>query len=443
MNYGPRMSPFMASPDCFQSPPKAMKKRTIAWILGLCAALLTAISAQAQPLADDQRTSLRDALELAWARHPQAAAMAAREAEAGARAEVAAGITPGPASVSLSSLGERLLGNHGKQEWEVEMAAPLWLPGQQAAREDEAASAMAEVATLGAALRLQVAGEVREAWWAVAAARNERDLAERRIVTARAVEADVMRRLRAGDLARSDANLAQDERLAAQAEAVQAQAALLHAEQAWRNLTGAAAPAVLVAERAAAASAPRSVSPQGMGVPLDHPQLAALAATARTARARLRVAEATRRDAPEFAVRVARDRDQSGEPFANTVGVKLTIPFSSGARVRQDSAAVQAEVLQADAELALARLRLTLEADKARLDLDAAERQLAMARERRELTADNLSLAEKSFSLGESDLSTLLRARAGAFEAETAYSRQQVARAAALSRLQQALGVLP
>jgi cobalt-zinc-cadmium efflux system outer membrane protein len=140
---------------------------------------------------------------------------------------------------------------------------------------------------------------------------------------------------------------------------------------------------------------------------------------------------------------VVRDRGEFGEPYASTVGVKLTIPFSSGARVRQESSAARAEASQADAELALAQLKLKLDVEKARLDLEAADRQLAMSRERRELTADTLRLAEKSFSLGESDLPTLLRARAGAFEAEALFGRQQAALAAARSRLKQALGVLP
>jgi len=410
--------------------------------------------------------TLGDALEQAWARHPQAAAVSAREDEARARADVAAGITPGPASLSLSSLNDRLNRNRGKQEWEAEMAVPLWLPGQQSARATEAESAVMEVAARRIALRLQIAGEVREAWWIIAAARNARDLARRRAITSGALEADVQRRFKAGDLARIDANLAQGERLAAEAEAIEAEAALLQAEQIYRNLTGAAAPSVLAAEDAIAAREPAGPHPQplsreGRGehpkgtsygarseslrdLPgLDHPQLAAVAAAARTARAKLRVAEETRRDAPEFAVRVVRERGEFAEPYANTVGVKLTIPFSSGARVRQENAAARAEASQADAELALARLKLQLDAEKTRLDLAAAERQFAMARERRELTADNLRLAEKAFSLGESDLTTLLRVRAGAFEAEAFLNRQQVARAAAQSRLKQVLGVLP
>lgn len=401
--------------------------------IALVVGLLFALPAHAQTLAGDQDKFLRDAVEQAWSRHPQAAAIAAREAEAQARAEVSAGITPGPASMSLSNLNDRLNHNRGKQEWEVELAAPLWLPGQKAARQTEAESALEEVAARRASLRLQIAGEVREAWWAVAGARNVRDLAARRSATARALEADVLRRFKAGDLARVDANLAQNERLAAETELLEAEAALRQAEQSYRGLTGNSAPAALPAENAIALREPKE----------DHAQLLALAAAAQLARARLKVAQETRRDAPELALRVVRDRDVFGEPHTNTVGVKLTVPFSSGARVRQESSAARAEALQADAELALARQKVELEAERTRLEFDIAQRQLGMAEERRALTADNLRLAEKSFSLGESDLTALLRARGNAFEAEAFLNRQQVARAAAHSRLKQALGVLP
>ena len=90
-----------------------------------------------------------------------------------------------------------------------------------------------------------------------------------------------------------------------------------------------------------------------------------------------------------------------------------------------------------------ARTRVELETERAQREVAAAGQQLAMAAERRALAADNLRLAEKAFTLGESDLSALLRIRAAAFDAESFYDRQRVARAAAISRLNQALGALP
>ncbi|HJW57389.1 MAG TPA: TolC family protein [Burkholderiaceae bacterium] len=380
-----------------------------------------------------QAQSLADALEQAWSRNPAAAAGTVRKAEAQARIEAAASMTPGPASISLSNLNDRAGRNLGKQEWEIEMAVPLWLPGQKAAREAEAFSAQSEMAARYRALRLQIAGEVRDRWWAVAAARNASTLARHRVATARALESDVLRRFRAGELARIDANLVQNERLAADAELADAETLLLQAEHAYRSLTGVAAPAVLAAENAVATRETRD----------NHPQLAALAAAAQLARAKLKAATKAQRDAPELAMRVARDRSDFTEPYSNAIGVKLTIPFSFGPRVRQENSAARAEVDQADAELALAHLKLDLERESAERGLDTAERQLTMAQQRRELTADTLRLAEKAFSIGESDLPAVLRARAAAFEAEALLNRQQVTLAASRSRINQILGVLP
>lgn len=384
-----------------------------------------------------QAPTLADALAAALARHPEAQAVAVREAEAQARVELAAGLTPAPAAVSLSSLNDRLGRNRGKDEWEAEIAVPLWLPGQQEARRAEAASGTAELVARRQALALRLAGELREVWWRLAAARQGQELASRRLETARALAADVERRFRAGDLARFDANLARSETLAAEAELLAARSTALAAEQAYRALTGNAPPDRLLAEVALSGADP------GPDPGDDHPRLAAAAAAARLARARLQVADKSRRDAPSLALRLVRERADFADAYGNAVGVRLTIPFSSGPRFRQETAAARAEAAQAEAELMLARQQLALAAEAARLELATAAGRLATVRQRRLLAADNLALAEKSFALGESDLAGLLRVRAAALEAEALAAGGETALAAAESRYRQALGVLP
>lgn len=400
--------------------------------LGLATALtilLIALPARADALAN----VLAEALEQAWLLHPQSGALAAREAEAGARAELAASLTPGPSALSLGHLNDRLGSDRGKQEWEVELATPLWLPGQKAGHAAESTSMLNEIAARRAALRLELAGELRSAWWAMAAARQVDDLAQRRLDSARVLEADVLRRYRAGDLARVDANQARGETLAAQAETLEAAAAMQQAERTWRSLTNTPAPTQLDGE-----AQPRLPEPDA-----EHPRLMALASAVQVARSRLKIAQVTQRDAPELAVRLLRERGDASTPYDNAIGIKLTIPFSSGPRLRRDDAAARAEVAQADAERLLATRRISLDIEQARLELTKAERVREMALTRRELTADTLRLAEKTFSLGESDLTALLRARAAAFEAEAQLNRQESARGQALSQLKQALGEMP
>lgn len=402
----------------------------------LATGLLAGFSAQA---AEIHKSGLATAVEQAWRLNPQAAGLDAREAEARAAQDVAAGLTPEPGSVSIGNLNDRFNRDQGKQEYEVELAVPLWLPGQKAAREVEAASRIDEAVARRVAVRLEVSGELREAWWALASARSAKVLAARRLETARALETDVMRRYKIGELSRIDANLAQTETHAANAESLEAEANLLQAEQAVQTLTASPAPKNLDEE---SQSTRRLIDETGDWA-ATHPLLAATAAAARSARARIQVADESRRSAPELSFRVVRERGGFAEAYSNSVGVKLKIPFSSAPQVRRETLAAQAEANQADADLLRTQTRVRLDAERAQRNLQSAERQLAMAQERRQLSAENLRLAEKAFALGESDLATLLRIRAAAFDADAFFDRQRVARAAAISRLNQALGVLP
>ena len=373
------------------------------------------------------------ALEQAWSRNPQAVTFVARAAEAKARADLAASFTPTVPSISISNASDRVNAESGKDAWELELAVPLWLPGQRSARTLESANAATEVQSRQVALRLQLAGELREAWWALSGARLTVDLAQRRASAARALESDVMSRFNAGELARTDANLAQNERFLAEGELLEAKSVLLQAEQTYRLLTGANAPVSLTEETVATLSISDSM----------HPQLAAAQAVEQLAQARLGVAEKTRRDAPELALRVVRDRGDFNTPYANSFGVKLTIPFSSDARVRQERSAALVEVTQAQAETVQVKQRIELDEVRARQGVELAQLQLLKAQERLKVASDSLTLAEKAFSLGESDLATLLRARHSAFEAEAFVNRQKLACSLSVSRLNQSLGVLP
>lgn len=401
------------------------KDHTMQRTVFVVAAWLLAAASHAQ--------TLGNALEQAWSRHPQAQAFTAREVEAQARTELAAGLTPTAPSMSLSNVSDRFNAATGKDALELEVALPMWLPGQRSARGQEADSAHADVNARRSALRLQLAAEVREAWWAVAGARNALDVATHRETAAKTLQADVQRRLKAGELARTEANLADLERLAAQSEVLEAQATLQHAEQTYRALTGADAPALLAQEAAPNASAS----------PATHPQLMAAQAQARLAQARVGVAQHTGRDAPELALRWVRERSDTNAAYADAVGIKLTVPLGSSARLRQETSAAAAEALQADAELALVQQRLEQDVARAQRDAQTAQLQLAKAQERLALTDDTLRLTEKSFALGESDLASLLRARTAAFEAQAHLNRQHTTRAANLSRLNQSLGVMP
>lgn len=420
-----------------------LKKRSFLLALGL----LLAAPLLAAPLPTDTLATL---LEQAWAKNPQASALTARETENSARTAQAQARIPGAATVSFSHLNDVLTGYRGRQEWEAELSAPLWLPGQQAAQQQEAARAQSELAAYRQALRLELAGALRTAWANLSAARDLHALAQGRVNSARALEQDVLRRYHAGEAARSDANLAQSERLDAETAQLETGTALALAEQALRTLTGqTTVPLTLAAESGAENT---QAAPTGNGDAIrpspedplrDHPRLAALNARLHTARAHLASVRQNRREAPELGLRVLRERADGSEGFAHALGIKLSLPLTFGPNLRREEAAAHAEILQAEAELAQASLHLQAEVERAKQQQDTLQRQLTLIQEQQRLSADNLALAEKAYALGEFDLNTLLRNRAAAQESAARLARTQNERAAAQSSLMQALGVLP
>ena len=146
---------------------------------------------------------------------------------------------------------------------------------------------------------------------------------------------------------------------------------------------------------------------------------------------------------PELALRWARERGDASAAYADSVGIKLTVPFGSSARLRQETAGALAQAAHAVAELVLTQQRLGLELARAQREAHTAQRQVDHAQARKALTDDTLRLSEKAFALGETDVASLLRARAAALESQALLARQQTARAASVSRLKQSMGVLP
>ena len=178
------------------------------------AVLVTAFSIPA--LAE---VTLRDALDRATARNPEARGLEARIEEARAREFAARSFTPAPPAFIVGARRDNPLldPSRGTREYEAEIEVPFWLPGQKAAA---GASARAQEGSFrfGAeAARWVVAGAVREQIWGTAMEAAEVTVARRRVDTALAIEADVAKRLKGGEVARGDLLQAQGEALAARA----------------------------------------------------------------------------------------------------------------------------------------------------------------------------------------------------------------------------------
>ena len=396
------------------------------WLLlsGLAAAVLTSGSAFSQ--------SLRDALEGAWSRQPAARATGAREDELAAKRDAATALFPEPPSVNLGYRTDRPNQDTGIRELEGVVSLPVWAPGTRNAAQ---AVARAETAQFDSGLRAQrwrLAGEVREAYWQARLAATEQDLAIRKVEEAVALAADVERRLKAGDLARTDLNQARVAEQLARAALADTRTRTYRAAQAFTVLTGLKAlPSVT---EAVAVPVPE----------LDaHPQLAAAGRTVAAARAKLGQATVATRDPPEIELGLRRERGAFGEAYANSVMVGIKLPFGTDARNRPRITAASAELIETDVALMLERQKLAAEIDGAAFELERTREIEELSAERFRLAVDTQNLFAKAFTLGELDLPARLRAENERFDAERALTRARIEAGRAISRLNQARGLLP
>jgi len=376
--------------------------------------------------------SLAGAFAAAWERQPVAQAASERGRAVAARRSAADALTPDAPTLELGTRSDRFNRDRGAAEYELGLAVPLWLPGE---RGSSRALAEAEGVALDERLqllRLQLAGELRQAWWAWALARNDRALAAERVDAARRLRDDVARRVAAGDLARADRHQAEGALAAAVAQQAEADAALAGARLAVEVLTGP------LAEAGDAAEA-EVVEPDAA----RHPRLRDAEARGELARRSLELARVRSRANPEITLSTRRERGVAGEALEQTWAVGLRLPLSSAPRRDARLAEANADLIEAGLGAERERERVAGESAAARQRWLAARAQSAASDERARLARESRAFFDKSFRLGETDLPTRLRIELEAFEAERQAARARINRAASLSAYRQALGLLP
>ena len=214
------------------------RRRRTAWaVFPLACLACLACLASANAIAE---TTLKQAFDAAWARQPEAAALGLRRDAALAQQQAAASWTPEPMALTLANKTDRFQRNEGVRELEVGIAVPLWLPGERMRSGALAEAEMRGVESRALAAQLRTAGALREAWWQRQRAQVELDTAKDQLASARALAADVARRLKAGDLARADQHQADGAVAAAESAEARAASALAVAAQQLRTASGGA-----------------------------------------------------------------------------------------------------------------------------------------------------------------------------------------------------------
>ncbi len=326
-----------------------------------------------------------------------------------------------------------LTDERGYREIEGTLALPLWQPGQRAARRTVGERTVELAEAERALLRWQVWRAVLERYWPLRRALAEQSVAQTLADSASALIGSVRRRVKAGELARTELLLARQERMDRELALQNARARMVQAERAWSSFTGLEDwPRTLRIER----------------VPHDepspaHPRL-------RVAQAALAQAEAVyddqlrrRRSPPELTLWGKHDRGASGEPWDTSLGIGLRVPFGMAAPAAPAEAQAALERARALAGLERVRREVALAVEQARLEMGRAEDAVKLAERRAALARERLKMSARAFELGETDLHLLIQARGKAAEAQRVLENARIDLDKAVLEFNLAVGEVP
>jgi cobalt-zinc-cadmium efflux system outer membrane protein len=369
-------------------------------------------------------------VEAAFARTAAGADAEAASTAAGAQTALAGRRVPGTFEVDGSVRQDIIGSGKGYREVEAGVTASLWRRGEREGLRGQSAGLMALAARQSDVAKLEVAGQVRAAWWAYERATAEVGVLAEQVRLNQELASNIERLVAAGEMARLDLLQAQ----AANGEVVSrlalAESAKAQARAALEGLIG---------------GVPNAMPMEAPGaLELDnHPSVVALRAEAETLDKQARLVRLQAGPAWRVGLDVRAERGLSGDNTLTSTGVRVARPFGVA-----PSGGVEATGLQARATAALTRAsaqKLAIEGarNQAVAQLAGARTAQASAQARQELAAQALALTLKGRAEGELSFFEELRARGLLADAQRAYALTRVEIGAAMSQFNQAQGLLP
>jgi outer membrane protein, heavy metal efflux system len=403
------------------------------------------------PIAHAQETSVSVAAvyQLALENSPALHAQAKRiEALQAGRAQ-ANNLSAGPLTLEGSYRSDRNFDNQGLRETELGISAPIWLWNERSKTQQYWQAELQAGEHRFAEFKLKLAGQVRQIYWNALAAQQDVLIAQARLSGASELMKDVQRRVDAGDLARADLLQATALHAQAKAEYSRALSGLAAVGAEFIEVTG--LPVGVLGTNTSNSTQPISHEPlpsaasrgiESQGIE-NHPTFLALQSEAALQSCRASLLAVQTRENPEVGLAIVNDRAGFAVPNEKSLVVSTRIPL--GASAQQQSLALQARADETEAQARVGRITTTLkaQANAAQASMEWFEQLQANAQQQAALAQEVYALHQQSFSLGETDLPTLLRLEQQAFEAERMAKKSSIEYASKVSALRQALGLLP
>ena len=399
--------------------------------ISLNALLLTTLLAIGQPVV--AAPSLGEAIQAAMQQHPRYRQADSERALSKGYQKKADSWLGGDPSASLMYKSDQIGSDFGYREMEAAISLPMWMPGQRQGRQDLARTIDEQAEAGTTLLRWQVAGEVLELIWSLRLVESDEELADAQWNSAHQLEMAVERRVAAGELARADLLMVQQDTLGREVKHENAQMALDAALANWRAYTG----------LDSVPAPPTEQTLHAAKLDFSHPLLRRKQLQVAQMTARRDVARKHRQSRPELTFYARRDRGSEVDPYDNAVGAEISLPFGTRFSTAPLVAESEASLAQAQMSLAAAKRDLELKLVRFEQEVRRSQRALELAQRQNELASARMDMSQRAFDLGESDLFLLLQARSQASAAERNLTRSRIEYQRAVSRYNHLLGDIP
>jgi outer membrane protein, heavy metal efflux system len=383
-------------------------------------------------LVDNPSLTLNQVMQATLKRNPQQFKLQALQFNVQAKKDLAQSTFPQSPAVTIYHQNDTIGSGRNERYYQAELEMSVWMPNQKNARAKVAEAITNSFNNSQTSLALSSAGLVRDAVWMIAFNKNELAIQQAKFESATLLQQKVAKSVNAGESAKTDLLLAEQETLAASNAALLAEAEVMHAQFRYKQITGLdALPSNIVETKA---------NPENFeNSPIwQEAQSHVLFATESRDLAQIEKKE-------NIQVFINATSAQGGFDYASnqSMGVKVRIPFNNVARTSPIIASTETALGDALSQRDALRMQLEALLHEADHNLEVTSAQLAITKKQAEIAQESLRLSEKAYALGEQDLPSLIRIKNQTFEAQRSYNAMQIQHNWNIAKYNQAVGVLP
>ncbi|MEY2699340.1 MAG: hypothetical protein RIQ52_95 [Pseudomonadota bacterium] len=350
----------------------------------------------------DASLNLHQVVEATYASYPQQAIIDAMQQESQALEQRSDSWLPGYSQIYLQN-NQNVAGD-GEGMTQTGYQIPLWRWGQRDVSRNVTDKAIQSSESFAHAVRLEVAGMLRERLWQMKLAENRLAFASSIYEVSTQLVRTVKRRVELGDLAPQDLLLAESDSLEKKTGLTQAELDLQHAHQAYANLSRLNRAPVHIEEELHTVKS----------VPEDHPALFALNAMVERAQADVSFTREWKQGAQPTLLIGTQHRNFYTKGTQNDSNVVIQIPlggddynapFVAQANLTLNQRITERNTLARDLERRFNQAEQSLAADRKALDI---------AQRRREIAETQIRLNRLAFEAGEIHMIDFLKVQSAA-----------------------------